>query len=169
MPPLLAWGVDTRPFLFLIGLLLVTLIGWGVRRFGPPRVRRPIALLIGLVAYVSLFWFIFYGPFVGVDRSMTFSMTWRLGEPGFQASKQAHVILEFRDYPGHRLGIFSDDVASYLRRLGSDTVDVTFDVTTDWGHTRGFHEIRIGDLTSWRAEGGYSGVGGQNFGPSPWP
>jgi hypothetical protein len=124
-------------------------------------------LLIGLVAYVSLFWFVFYGPFVGVDRSMTFPMSWRMGEPGFQGSKQAHVILEFRDYPGHRIGIFSDDVASYLRRLGSEKVDVTFDVTTDWGKTRGFHEIKIGGFTSWRDEGGYYQVGGP--GPSPFP
>jgi hypothetical protein len=169
VPLPLAWGVDSRPVLFPIGLLLVALIGWGVRRFGPPPVRRPTAMLVGLMAYVSLFWFIFYGPYVGVERSMTFPMTWRLGEPGFQASKQAHVILEFRDYPGHHIGIFSDDVANYLRRLGSDTVDVTFVVMTTWGRTNGFREVRIGDLASWRAEGGYSRVDGLKHGPSPWP
>jgi hypothetical protein len=101
-----------------------------------------------------VFWFVFYGPYVGVDQFMTFPMSWRIGEPGFQGSKQEHVILSFRDYPGHQVGIYSDDVAAYLRGLGSDTVDVTFEVTTDWGHTRGFREVRIGDLRSWRAEGG---------------
>jgi hypothetical protein len=169
---LLAWGVDFRPFLFLIGLPLVALIACSIRWFAPRPVRWIAALLSVLSIYSAVFWFVFYGPFVGVEQNMTFPMTWRMGEPGYQASKQAHVLLQFRDYPDHHVGIFSDDVAHYLRGLGSDVVDVTFEVTTDWGRTRGFREVRIGNLTSWRSEGEYAGcIGSVGQAPrsSPFP
>jgi hypothetical protein len=172
VPLLFAWGVDPRPLLFLIGLPLVPLFAWGMRRCAPRRARWVAAIVACLAVYLGVFWLVFYGPFVGVVRSMTFPMTWRMGGRGFQGSKQGHVILSFRDYPGYHGGLFSDDVAHYLQGFGSRMVDVTFEVTTDWGRTRGYREVRIGDLTSWRAEGGYSGVeysGGRSPGRSPFP
>lgn len=79
---------------------------------------------------------------------------------------------EFCDYPGQQIVVFSDDLARYLRGLGSDQVDVTFGVTVRWGRTREFREISIGELLQWRAEGRYvriESVTGQGPSRSPFP
>jgi len=169
--PLLAWA-ETRHLWFLVLLPLIPLIAGVLRR----ATRRPlpsfIALLAAFAVYLGLFWFLFFGPFVELARPMTFPMTWRMGEPSESTTGQAHVVLTFRDYPGHIVGISSDAVASYFRGLGSETVDVTFEVTTTWGSTQGTRIIRIGGLTSgWVEEYGGSEVhsGGPPLGPSPFP
>ena len=174
MPSLLAW-VDTRPLFFLIGLPLAALVALGLRRLAKSRVRWGLAVPMTVVIYLLAYWFIFAGPFIGVERLVTSPMTWRMGETGYEGSKQGHVILSFRDDPGHRVGTSSDDLARYLRGLGSDSVDVTFEVTTDWGCTRCFRIVRIAGLESWRWEDGregfygWSGSGNQSPGPSPFP
>ncbi len=160
MPVLFAF-FDIRPLIFLFGLVLVPLFALGFKSLPSPSIRWRSAWPLGFATYLFLFWLIFVA-FVGVERSRTFPMKWRMGEPGFQGSHQAHVYLEFRDFPSDHVGIFSDELARYLRGLGTDTVDVTFEVTTDWGHTRAFRETRIGDLTDWESEGGYAGSGSSN-------
>lgn len=139
-----------------------------------PRHRFTVSRLMRVVAIFSgLFWFLFFGPFVEVSRPMTFAMTWRIvDDVGWSATKQAHVVFTFRDYPGHIEAISSDDVASYLRGLGSETVDVTFEVTTILGSTRGTRIIGVGGFESgWVEEisGSEWHSGSPPLGPSPFP
>jgi hypothetical protein len=155
--------IDTRP-LILGGVLVATLIPLLVYRLSTgrwPR-RRSTAVVFGLFTAVSLF--ILYGPFVGYTRRVTHQMQWQIDAKPIDATaptiEGSHVILTFRDYPGYHLGIYSDEVADYLKRLSTNEVPVEFEVTYDYGKIRGFNEKRIGDLTSWRSGFGYYGSRG---------
>lgn len=66
-----------------------------------------------------------------------------------QAAQAGEVVLEFEDFRGNIVALYSDQVADYLAASGQDRVEVEFVVTRDSGCLRGFHETRIGILTSW--------------------
>ena len=87
MPLVLAW-VDTRPHLFVLGLPLVALAVLGLRRLREHRVRWDVAVPVGFSIYLFAFWFVFAGPFLGVDRLMTYPMTWRMGEAGSEGASK---------------------------------------------------------------------------------
>jgi hypothetical protein len=161
--------IDVRPICFVIGLPIALLVGALIGQFALRQKTGAVIVLSGLI-YTAIFWFALCGPFVDVERQLTFPMTWKIEPPGLEGRKESTVILTFRDFPNHFVGVASDEVASYLRHRDLSVVDVTFAVTTDWGHTRGFHEVRIGELARWSSVGGFAGTSSiGNNAPSPWP
>ena len=75
--------------------------------------------------------------------------------------KESEIELRFVDYPQGSIGIFSNELFNYLRAYRKKYVNVEFEVTSDFGCIRGFHETRIGDIKGWKSPWGYSGA-------APW-
>src|SRR5207244_1066660 len=124
----------------------------------------------GLIA-VSLIWWGVFAVGTGVEERISVPMTWEINPKlnPHPHAKQAHVVLYFKRNPNKHIGVYSDEVAKYLRGLPSNEVNVDFDVIKDFGRVRAFHEVRIGELTGWSETGyGYAGVSSSD-GPSPWP
>lgn len=161
-------------FYFRLGWFLLIIWGTGfflavfiTRSFWTT--MRPALVGVALVgmAYVMsvvLVWNIF------LDRKSqrTYDMTWEdRGEDN--QFKESEIVLTFSDYPGHHVGIYSQEVSSYLRTLSAESVPVTFVVTKDFGCIRGFHESKIGELTAWKSRWGYAGGNGADPAQNPWP
>lgn len=129
--------------------------GWLGRHVG----SLPLALLAAasvLFAYV-----------IGVEHEVVHEMTWELGAPAPDRSSQQHITLRFTRYPGYHIEMYSDALLGYLESLPARKTQVTFVVTTDFGHMRGFREARVGGLVvdpSWAGAYGATGGGG----PSPF-
>ena len=81
--------------------------------------------------------------------------------------KQSEIVLTFVDFPGHYIGEYSDELAAHLRDKAGLAVKVVFEVTSDYGKVRGFHETEIGGLSDWESEWGYAGSTGSPK-RSPW-
>ena len=94
-------------------------------------------------------------------RIVTFEMVWSvLSEPD-------HVVLDFAEFPNHYVSIESVELRSYLESLGSDRVEVKFEVTTRLGCVERLRSLRIGERSDWQKEWGGSGWVNQEY-PSPW-
>ena len=105
---------------------------------------------------------------VGDKSYRTFKMTWA-NEGANNDFKESEILLGFVEYPGHYEGIYSNELAAYLKQLPGNQVDVTFEVTSNFGCLRGFNETQIGELKSWRSPFGYSrGTDFAEDHPSPW-
>ena len=110
----------------------------------------------------------------GVEEKVSVEMSWHLApldNPQPQLT-QTLVVLYFKRNPHNYIGLYSDQVANYLRSLSSNDVTVVFHVTKDFGTVRGFHAVQIGELTSWNEVGeyGYAGTSGNSSEePSSWP
>jgi hypothetical protein len=83
-------------------------------------------------------------------------------------SKESEIVLQFVDYPQHQIGIYSNELAAYLKSTGTTDVQVTLEVTSDLGCMRGFHQKKIGSLLKWKSLGGYARVIGETAEPSPF-
>jgi len=151
--------IDTRPFILILGLitLLVGVVLFRVvarRNIGP----RGAALILG--AWGILFGLAAYGPFVGYTRRVIHPMNWRVAPRSDPSMKGTHVILSFANYPGYEFGLYSDEVAAYLRGRTNQPVEMEFEVTYDYGSVRSFREMRIGALTNWQSGSSYFGASG---------
>jgi hypothetical protein len=147
------------PLLWAAGLLVaitLTRAGWGNRK----RLIIPIALTY-IVTLVVTSW-----AFLDRHHSDSQAMSWAIKGSENQW-KEPEVILTFAGHPGQFVGHFSTDLAEYLTRSGKNPVDVTFDLSYDFGCFRGFTPTRIGELTQWKSAWSYSGSDGT--GTFPWP
>lgn len=152
--------------IWLVGNLLLIAIAFAVATSVRNR-RLGFAVAAVVIVPSVVFWGAF--PFVtGVQRQMTFDMEWSYGEKCESYPDADYIILRFKTHPNHYVGIVSRDLGKYLETLPSRDVRVVFDVTLDFGRTRGFHEVQIGELRSWNSLGGVAGVNGSSE-PSPWP
>ena len=158
---------DLRPIIFLLVPPLAAMIAWAAKLFYPDiRFRKAFAIAFG--GCIAAYWFFLFGPFIDVKTEKTFEMNWSLGEPAKEYPGESHVILTFTKYPNHFTGYYSAELANYLKSTGKKTVDVTFEVTSDYGKMRGYHEIRFGNLVLKKAPANSYGGHGDSYFPSPW-
>lgn len=152
------------PFAWLFGVTSVVLL---VRRLPGRERRRAVAVAGSVLLYGLATW--------GLRNAMagetyeTKRMTWEergtdngYGEPEIE--------LTFVDAPAHSHGVYSADLARYLRATGTDTVDVTFRITSYMGCRLGTTPWLIAGIGRWRSRSGYArfrGSGGEPP-PSPW-
>jgi hypothetical protein len=105
---------------------------------------------------------------VGNQSVRYFQATWQ--DHGVSSSRQeTEVFLEFVEYPGHGIGVYSTALRDRLTADGAASVRIDFAVTSDLGCVRGFRQIRIGDIVDpavINGKGGYA-RGGQAV-RSPW-
>jgi hypothetical protein len=152
--------------LYLLGNLLLIAVTVGIA--AAIRNRQLGRILLAIVIVPSLaYWAVF--PFVtDVHRQMGFDMEWSYGKKWESYPDADYIVLRFKSYPNNTVGIVSKDLGKYLRTLPSHDVRVVFDVTLDFGRTRGFNPVQIGELRSWNSLDGDAGVEG-NSEKSPWP
>jgi hypothetical protein len=160
---------DIRPILFLAGLpLFIGLAVLVCSITGAKFQKRKVALFSSLL-FVGLFTFFLTGagPFVDQKETREYWMTWEIKPGPSQGMKESEVVLSFVDFPGHYIGIYSDQLAAHLPTLVSKKVKVVFEITSDYGKVRGFKETEIAGLKNWSSEWGYAGSIGTPS-KSPW-
>jgi hypothetical protein len=128
--------------------------------------RRFVGIILVLGSYVLSIFLVWNGLFNWTSER-TFNMVWN--DKGLENEwKESEIVLQFADYPQHHIGIYSNELAAYLKNNGTADVQVTFEVTSDLGCMRGFDEKKIGALSKWKSTGGYAEVIGETAEPSPW-
>ncbi len=119
--------------------------------------QRVVASLFAVVGGSILILNLF---FIGVPRPAgTYGMTWAYGDdtvPGFKEIRLTYV-----RYPESYQLCQSDELAKYLETLSTQTVPVTFEAVSDFGHLRGYFIKEIGPLkavTPVKQNWGFPGV-----------
>lgn len=150
---------------YAVGIVLAVSIT--VRQWDTSRSRSAtIAVVTSL--YVTVQFLVFWAA--TTESNESFTMRWSESV----SSDTVHgreVVLEFDDFPGNYVGVYSGDLTDYLGSTGRATVEVVFSITRDMGCFRGFHATRVGSLTSWRSSSaGYSQSSGDAQFPwsDPW-
>ena len=77
-------------------------------------------------------------------------MTWEIEPTRTNGINEPKVVLSFVEFPGYFIGGYSDEIAAHLRKNGEEKVKVIFEITSDYGKIRGYHETEIAGLESWR-------------------
>jgi len=77
------------------------------------------------------------------------------------------VELSFAEFPGHFISHHSEDLAQHLQAIGKDKVPVVFEITRNYGRTKGYSEIEIAGLKTWRSDFSSGGTRGEPE-QSPW-
>lgn len=149
-------GVTTyvSVFVFRLGwfISLVAIVGavsaWVVtgseRRASSNRtVVGVVALLFYVLTTMALSW-----ALTGQVSYRTLAVTWHdQGKANHTA--ESEIFLEFSDFPGHGVSMYSNALRDHLAAGGSRETTVEFEVTSDNWCLRGFHEVRIGSLRAW--------------------
>ena len=116
--------VDVRPILFILGVFLL-LIGASIYCLVKKK-RGKFGKILGLsfCLYTALFTFFLteIGPFIGQRNTREFMMTWKLVEEENSNYDQPHVRLEYKDFPGHRIGHYSQELLDHLEAKGTDEI-----------------------------------------------
>jgi hypothetical protein len=143
-------GFDLRPILFLAALPVLLILTWVIRRFKFP--HKPYAPIFGAIflTFIVVFWLFFAGPFIGKTAYKTFPMNWSIVTQSAHESAafagETNVTLNFVADPNQGIAYKSSEIADYLRKSGKNPVDVTFEITSDYGKVRGFDAMRIDNL-----------------------
>lgn len=161
--------VDVRPILFILGVLVLLL---GVYIFCHIKKKKDkFRKIFGLsfCAYVALFTFFLteIGPFVGQRDTREFIMTWKLVEEENSYYDQPHVVLEFKDFPGNRIGHYSQELFDHINAQVTNEIEVIFSTVSDYGSVRGYSAESIAGLREWSSEFSYGGTSGSPT-SSPW-
>lgn len=166
--------IDTRPFLFVLGIpivILLTFLGCAIVK---SRVRRWKASAGTLILYVLLFAFFLYGPFIGQTKTREYMMSWEIKPPHLHGEanqgtqiKVPEVIFSFIEFPEHFIGYHSIELADHLKTNGKDEVKALIEITSDYGKVRGYSVLEIVGAKSWPNEGIFGGSSGSPQ-RSPW-
>lgn len=161
-------------FVFRLGWFfpIVAAVGAGVAVLGAGRWRgqrgnRAAAKVVALVSYTLVFATLVW-TCVGQRSERTLRAAWhdRGADNSFQ---EAEVFLEFVDFPGHGVGVYSTALRDQLAEVGTESIQIDFVVTADLGCVRGFHHVRIGHLADSAVINGRGGYAqGGHSGASPW-
>ena len=139
--------------------------------FAALRKKNKFRKIFGLSfsAYVGLFIFFLteIGPFIGQLDTREFIMTWKLGEEEYSSFDQPHVVLEFKDFPGNKIGHYSQKLFNHLNAQGTNEIEVIFSTVSDYGSVRGYSAESIAGLREWSSEFSYGGTSGSPT-SSPW-
>ena len=161
--------VDVRPILFILGVFLL-LIGASIYCLVKKK-RGKFGKIFGLnfCLYTALFTFFLteIGPFIGQRDTREFIMTWKLVEEENSNYDQPHVRLEYKDFPGHRIGHYSQELLDHLEAQGTDEIKAVFSTVADYGKVRGYSALSIAGLREWSEEWSYGGTSGSPI-SSPW-
>ena len=161
--------VDVRPILFILGVLVLLLGVYIFCRIKKKKDKFGKIFGLSFCAYVGLFTFFLteIGPFVGHRDTREFIMTWKLVEEENSNYDQPHVRLEYKDFPGHRIGHYSQELLDHLEAQGTIEIEVIFSTVSDYGNVRGYSAESIAGLREWSREWSYGGTSGSPT-SSPW-
>ena len=159
--------INTKPFVFLAGALLVAVCALSLRQRSGCRWSRlqvaAAAELVFVAAFV-VFW-TELGPFVGQRERVGHRLAWTIEAAG--PGEEPMVELTFVEHPGHVLLIASRELAEHREALEGGEALGTFLVTSDYGRVRGYHLEAIGGLSGWAEASSAGGTRGEPR-TSPW-
>jgi len=150
-------------YIWLVGAFLALQITEQTWSNSSHKIVGIILVLAGYALSVVLVW----NGLFNWESERTFNMIWYDKGLGNEW-KESEIVLQFVDYPQHQIGIYLNELAAYLKSNDVQDVRVRFEVTSDLGCMRGFHQEEIGSLSKWKSAGGYAAVIGETTGPSPW-
>ena len=161
--------VDVRPILFILGVLVLLLGVYIFCRIKKKKDKFRKIFGLSFCAYVGLFTFFLteISPFIGQRDTREFIMTWKLVEEENSNYDQPHVRLEYQDFPGHRIGHYSQELLDHLEAQGTNEIEVIFSTVSDYGSVRGYSAESIAGLREWSSEFSYGGTSGSPT-SSPW-
>ena len=161
--------VDGRPILFILGVLVLLLVVYIFCRIKKKKDKFGKIFGLSFCAYVGLFTFFLteISPFIGQRDTREFIMTWKLVEEENSNYDQPHVRLEYQDFPGHRIGHYSQELLDHLEAQGTNEIEVIFSTVSDYGNVRGYSAESIAGLREWSREWSYGGTSGSPT-SSPW-
>lgn len=161
--------IDVRPLLFVGGLSLFIGLAFLICRLVKKKFKKANIVFISTLLFTALFTFLLtgIGPFIDQTEIREYMMTWEIKEGSTNGMKQSEIVFSFVDFPGYYIGEYSNKLASHLIDKGEQPVKVVFEVTSDYGKVRGFHETEIAGLHEWESEWGYAGLSGSST-KSPW-
>lgn len=161
--------IDLRPALFIGGLPLFIGLCLLLFRLAKTESRKGNVVIASGMLFTALFTFFLtgVGPFIGQEETREYMMTWDIKPSPSGETKESEVVLSFVDFPGHYIGVYSEELATYLRDKGDPRAKAVLLVTSDYGRVRGFHETEIAGLREWKSAGGYAGTAGSPS-RSPW-
>ena len=161
--------VDVRPILFFLGVLVLLLVVYVFCRIKKKKNKFRKIFGLSFSAYVGLFIFFLteIGPFIGQLDTREFIMTWKLGEEEYSSFDQPHLVLEFKDFPGNKIGHYSQKLFDHLNAQGTNEIEVIFSTVSDYGSVRGYSAESIAGLREWSSEFSYGGTSGSPT-SSPW-
>ena len=161
--------VDVRPILFILGVLVLLLVVYIFCRIKKKKDKFGKIFGLSFCAYVGLFTFFLteISPFIGQRDTREFIMTWKLVEEENSNYDQPHVRLEYQDFPGHRIGHYSQELLDHLEAQGTNEIEVIFSTVSDYGNVRGYSAESIAGLREWSSEWSYGGTSGSPT-SSPW-
>ena len=161
--------VDIRPILFILGVLVLLLVVYIFCRIKKKKDKFGKIFGLSFCAYVGLFTFFLteISPFIGQRDTREFIMTWKLVEEENSNYDQPHVRLEYQDFPGHRIGHYSQELLDHLEAQGTNEIEVIFSTVSDYGNVRGYSAESIAGLREWSSEWSYGGTSGSPT-SSPW-
>ena len=161
--------VDIRPILFILGVLVLLLVVYIFCRIKKKKDKFRKIFGLSFCAYVGLFTFFLteISPFIGQRDTREFIMTWKLVEEENSNYDQPHVRLEYLDFPGHRIGHYSQELLDHLEAQGTNEIEVIFSTVSDYGSVRGYSAESIAGLREWSSEFSYGGTSGSPT-SSPW-
>lgn len=156
----LGWFI---PLVVIAGAVAAWVVTGSERRASVNRiVVGVVALLSYLLTTMALFW-----ALTDQVSYRTLAVTWHdQGKANHTA--ESEIFLEFSDFPGHGVGMYSNALRDYLAAGGARTTTVEFEVTSDNWCLRGFHEVRIGSLTDLSKLPRADGYARGGDGKSPW-
>lgn len=161
--------VDVTPILFILGVLVLLLVVYIFCRIKKKKDKFGKIFGLSFCAYVGLFTFFLteISPFIGQRDTREFIMTWKLVEEENSNYDQPHVRLEYQDFPGHRIGHYSQELLDHLEAQGTNEIEVIFSTVSDYGNVRGYSAESIAGLREWSSEWSYGGTSGSPT-SSPW-
>lgn len=161
---LLAGGYPSFEPLLLAAYALPFLV-WSAIDLRRARQREPSRLvpMLGLALLVA--GPVLHAQFTDVPTRVVRPMTWSV-QPAADTARASEVTLRFVDRADHFVRLQSPQLATYLASLDARTVDVEFELSSDFGRVGAFHVVRVGDLTRFRQGFTSSGCAA---GPCEWP
>ena len=159
--------INTKPYVFLAGALLVAVCVLSLRQRSGWRWSRlevVAAAELAFVAAFAVFW-TEVGPFVGQRTRVEHRLAWSIETAG--PGEEPMVELRFIEHPGHFLQITSQELASHLQAIEAGEAVGTFRVTSDYGEIRSYLFEEIAGLSGWSETSSAGGTRGEPR-TSPW-
>ncbi len=120
--------------------------------------RKSVYLVFVVIVY-ALLTVSMQKVFIDQKSYRYFEMTW-IDNGTVNNFQKAHIVLDFSDYPGNYLGIYSNELANYLHQTSEKTIDVRLEISSDLGCLHGLQATQIGELTHWDSWWSYADVEG---------
>lgn len=127
--------IDVRPIILVIAIPLLLICAWICRRYFHFRNSYVAIAALWLFAFLTIYQFILYGPFVDQKRVVHAAATFKVREGGTSPV----VEFLFKELPFGGLRTSDRDILAHVREIKALDVDIAVEITFDFGKPRGMN------------------------------